>query len=116
MSCPAPRWGTPRRLLRPTRGALLAQIAALLGWELHDWQQLAADVSLEYDPMTRTPAYGVVGIAVARQNGKTTLVCARIALQLIVPGANRRLHRAGPQPRPVQVAGACRLAHGNAVR
>jgi phage terminase large subunit-like protein len=66
---------------------LLAAVAHLLGWELHGWQQHAADVSLEYDPISRTPAYGIVGISVARQNGKTTLVCARIAMQLIVPNA-----------------------------
>ncbi len=87
MSCPAPRWGTPRRELRPTRGPLLAQIASVLGWDLHDWQRHAADVSMEYDPLTRVPCYRLVGIGLARQNGKTTLVCARIALALVLPKA-----------------------------
>jgi phage terminase large subunit-like protein len=73
--------------MRPTRGALLSRIAELLGWELWDWQQLVADVALEYDALTRVPSYRTVGVSVARQNGKTTLVCARIAMQLIVPYA-----------------------------
>lgn len=61
-------------------------MAELLGWSLHPWQRHAGDVALEYDRATRTPSYRTVGVSVARQNGKTTLVCARIALQLIVPG------------------------------
>ena len=82
---PLPRYGTPRRLERPTRGPLLGQVAALLGWALFPWQALGGAVALEYDRATRVPHYRTVGISVARQNGKTTLVVARIAMQLIVP-------------------------------
>jgi hypothetical protein len=56
----------------------------MLGWEYFPWQRSAADVAGEYDLVTRLPFYRTVGIGVARQNGKTTLVCVRIARQLIV--------------------------------
>jgi hypothetical protein len=80
-----PRWATPRRPDRPSRGALDRQVAALLGWKFFPWQTAAADVAGEYDPATKIPAYRTVGIAVSRQNGKTTLMCSRIARQLIPP-------------------------------
>lgn len=80
-----PRWGTPRRLERPTRGGLDRQVAALLGWSFFPWQGHAADVAGEYHPDSKAPAYRTVGISVSRQNGKTTLICARIARQLIPP-------------------------------
>jgi hypothetical protein len=79
-----PRYGTPRRD-RPTRGRLVAEVARLLGWELFPWQRHAAEVALEYDPVSGVTAYRTVGLGVARQNGKTTLVLSRIASQLIVP-------------------------------
>lgn len=60
-------------------------MARLLGWELFPWQEHAADVAGEYDPVTKLPAHRSVGVAVARQNGKTTLMLARIARQLIPP-------------------------------
>jgi hypothetical protein len=81
----APRWGTPRHPERPTRGPLDRQVAKLLGWDLFPWQKHAADVAGEYDPVTKLPAYRTVGVGVSRQNGKTTLICARIARQLIPP-------------------------------
>lgn len=84
-SSPLPRYGTPRRTVRPTRGKLLGDIAELLGWHLFPWQRHVADVAMEYDPTSRVPAYRTVGVGVARQNGKTTLMLVRIALQLIVP-------------------------------
>jgi hypothetical protein len=80
-----PRWGTPRRIEHPTRGGLDRQVAALLGWSFFPWQAHAADVAGEYRPDTKVPVYRTVGIGVARQNGKTTLMCARIARQLIAP-------------------------------
>jgi len=80
-----PRWGTARRLDRPTRGGLDRQVARLLGWELFPWQALVADVAGEFDPVSKLPAYRSVGVGVSRQNGKTTLICARIARQLIPP-------------------------------
>jgi hypothetical protein len=81
---PPPRYGTPRSA-RPTRGGLDRQVAALLGWQLFPWQTLVADVAGEYDPVTKVPSYRTAGVGVARQNGKTTLVCSRIARQLIPP-------------------------------
>jgi hypothetical protein len=80
-----PRYGTPRRGDRPSRGGLLREVAGLIGWRLHPWQAHAADVALEYDSSSRQWLYRTVGVSVARQNGKTTLVCARVAMQLIMP-------------------------------
>jgi phage terminase large subunit-like protein len=57
----------------------------LLGWTFFPWQNLVADVAGEYDPITKLPFYRTVGISVSRQNGKTTLICTRIARQLIAP-------------------------------
>lgn len=82
---PRPRFATPRRPDTPTRGHLLAQVGKLIGFDLFPWQQHAGDVSLQYDPITRQPLYRTVGVSVARQNGKTTLVCARVAMQLLLP-------------------------------
>jgi hypothetical protein len=82
---PLPRWGTPRNPQRPSRGNLDRQVAGLLGWKLFPWQQHAVDVAGEYDPISKMPYYRTVGVGVSRQNGKTTVVCARIARQLIVP-------------------------------
>ena len=79
-----PRWGTRRRPERPTRGGIDARVAEMLGWEYFPWQRDAADVAGEYDYVTRLPFYRTIGVGVARQNGKTTLVCVRIARQLIV--------------------------------
>lgn len=80
-----PRWATRRRSGRPTRGGLDREVAALLGWSFFGWQAALADVAGEYDRATRLPIYRTVGCAVARQNGKTTLICSRIARQLIAP-------------------------------
>jgi hypothetical protein len=80
-----PRWGTARNLSHPTRGGLDRQVARLLGWQFFPWQDAAADVAGEYHPESKVPVYRTVGIGVSRQNGKTTLVCARIARQLIPP-------------------------------
>lgn len=78
---PEPRWGTPRRLDRDTRGPLLARVAQLLGWQLHPWQQHVADVALEVHA-SGLPYYRTVGLSVARQNGKTLLLLARVAMEL----------------------------------
>ena len=60
-------------------------MANLIGWRYFPWQVAAADVAGEYDPKTKIPHYRTVGISVARQDGKTTLICSRIARQLIPP-------------------------------
>jgi len=80
-----PRWGTARQLNRPTRGPLDKQVAHLLGWEFFPWQCYVCDVAGEYDPSNKIPSYRTVGVGVARQNGKTTMVATRIARQLIAP-------------------------------
>ena len=58
-------------------------MAKLLGWQLFPWQTHVADVAGEYHLDSKVPCYRTVGVGVARQNGKTTLICARIARQLI---------------------------------
>jgi phage terminase large subunit-like protein len=70
-----PRWATPRTD-RPTRGHRLGPISAVLGQPFHPWQQLVADVALEYDPETGLLAYPLVIVTISRQTGKTTLVFA----------------------------------------
>lgn len=87
-ACPAPepRWGTPRRPARTSRGLVLVKAAALLGWQFHPWQAYVADVSLEVHA-SGVPYYRTVGISIARQNGKTLLILARIAMELL--GRNR---------------------------
>jgi hypothetical protein len=57
----------------------------LLGWAFFPWQVYVSDVAGEYHPKTKIPYFRTVGVGVARQNGKTTLVCARVARQLIAP-------------------------------
>jgi hypothetical protein len=59
----------------------------MLGWRLFPWQDEVVDVSGEYHPQTKIPLYRTVGVSVSRQNGKTTLVCSRIARGLIQPRA-----------------------------
>jgi hypothetical protein len=56
------------------------------------WQQAAADVALEYDPVTGLLRYDEVDITVPRQSGKTTLTLAKKVHRLTVMA--RRL---GPQ-------------------
>ena len=79
------RYATGLRTDTPSRGHLLASTAGLLGFNLFEWQRQAGDTALQFDPITGLPLYRTVGLGVARQNGKTTLVCARIALQLLAP-------------------------------
>ena len=59
----------------------------MLGWQFFPWQELVADVAGEYHPQTKNPIYRTVGVSVSRQNGKTTLMCSRIARGLIQPRA-----------------------------
>jgi len=77
-----PRWGSKRSTL-PTHGDLDAQVAGMLGWEFFQWQEDAANVAGEYDPDTGRPRFRTVGLSVARQNGKTTLVLVRVGRALL---------------------------------
>ena len=51
-------------------------LSKALGAPLMPWQQLIADVGLEYDPASGLPAYREVVVTVPRQSGKTTLCLA----------------------------------------
>ena len=77
-----PRWGTPRRAERASRGLVLVRTGALLGWTFHPWQRYVADTALEVHA-SGLPYYRTVGISLARQNGKTLLVIARVAMELL---------------------------------
>jgi hypothetical protein len=79
---PAPRWCSTRTDW-PTHGVTDAQVAQMLGWELFAWQHDAADLAGEYHPTSGRPRFRTVGVSVARQNGKTTLVLVRIGRQLL---------------------------------
>lgn len=63
----------------------MADVASVQGWGFHPWQADTMDVAMEYHPRTRLPFYSTVAISVARQNGKTVLVLARVGAQLIIP-------------------------------
>lgn len=75
LSCP-PRWSTPRRTDRPTRGGRVGRVATELGSPFMPWQQLVADVAGEIDPATGLLVYRRVVLTVPRQSGKTTEVLA----------------------------------------
>ena len=77
-----PRWASPRTDW-PTHGTTDAKVANMLGYELFGWQKESADVAGEYNPITLRPRFRTVGVSVARQNGKTKLVLARVARQLL---------------------------------
>ena len=55
----------------------------MLGWELFAWEREAVDLAGEYDALTLRPRFRTVGMSVARQNGKTTVVLVRIGRQLL---------------------------------
>ena len=55
----------------------------MLGWSLFRWQDEAAMLAGEYDPVSGRPRFRTVGLSVARQNGKTTLVLVRVARALL---------------------------------
>lgn len=67
-----PRWATPRREDRRSRGGEVGAVARLLGQPLMPWQQMVADVGLEVDADGR-PFWREVIITVPRQSGKSTL-------------------------------------------
>ena len=77
-----PRWATTRNPDRISHGPALQEIAEHLGFELFEWQKIVADTALELDHANNY-AYRTVGCTVGRQNGKTTLLVFRIALELL---------------------------------
>lgn len=78
MSICQPRYATRRRYPeRQTFGPRLGRVAERLGTPLMDWQQLVADVGLEYTVTAGglvVMSYREVIVTIPRQNGKTTLV------------------------------------------
>lgn len=65
-------YATPRDPSRATRGAKIADLARLLGWEPMPWQQHVWDVATEVDERGNY-VYEKVFVTVPRQSGKTTL-------------------------------------------
>lgn len=80
-----PRWCSQRSSW-PTHGHLDVQVAQLLGWDLFYWQVEASMLAGEYEPLSMRPRFRTVGASVARQNGKTSWILARIARQLLPSG------------------------------
>ncbi|CAB4174256.1 COG4626 Phage terminase-like protein, large subunit [uncultured Caudovirales phage] len=76
-----PRWATKRNGRRPSKGEALARIAQQMGYELFPWQRQVADVALE--TVKGDYCYRTIGVGVGRQNGKSTLISARIAMEAL---------------------------------
>jgi phage terminase large subunit-like protein len=79
----APRWASKRNKKLKTRGDELARLAEAMGFSLFPWQKYVVDVAMEL--LKETYKYRTVGVAVGRQNGKSSLVAARIAYEAIFP-------------------------------
>jgi len=79
-----PRWATKRNPDRVSHGPALERVANNLGFDLFEWQKQVADTALELDK-DGNYHYRTVGATVGRQNGKTTLLVFRIALELLKP-------------------------------
>lgn len=65
-------YATPRNPARASKGAQIASIARMLGWEPMPWQQYVWDVATEVDEHGNF-VYEKVFVTVPRQSGKTTL-------------------------------------------
>ena len=79
------RYATQRNPKRKTQGPMLQRVAENLGFELFEWQKEVANTALELDDNGNF-FYRTCGATVGRQNGKTTLLVFRIALELLKPG------------------------------
>lgn len=80
-----PRIATPARSTS-TRGPAADAIAKLGGLDLMPWQRLVLDRALEKDLDGSGWTHTEIGVIVARGNGKTKLLAARIAYGLLVEG------------------------------
>lgn len=91
-----PRIWTPRDpQLFKSQGEKLQRVASLAGIDLDEWQILTTDVALEVDPATGKWVHRTVTVLVARQNGKTVILEARILFGLFaVPDEKLILHTA----------------------
>ena len=90
---PVPRLWTPRDPDLATRGPLMAAIAELAGIPLIEWQTTVADMALEIDDAGRW-RHPLVVLMVARQNGKTRMLAARILTALFALDERLILHTA----------------------
>jgi hypothetical protein len=86
VTCPPALHATPAAATASSRGPQLARVAELLGFDLFGWQRQVADVALEIDDTTGVYRRRTVGVSVGRQNGKTLLLTARVALELLSGG------------------------------
>jgi hypothetical protein len=89
---PTPRIGTPRRVDRPTKARYAEAVASVVGRPLLGWQSHALAVGLE--TVDGRWAYPDVGVAVARQNGKTGGILEIRALTGLLVFGERILHSA----------------------
>jgi hypothetical protein len=80
-----PRWCS-KPSSWPSHGHLDIQVAQMLGWDFFRWQVEASILAGEYEPVSMRPRFRTVGTSVARQNGKTSWILARIARQLLPAG------------------------------
>jgi len=86
-----PRWMTPRRPERPTRGPVIAKVAEMLGFPLKLWQRAVADVIGEYDPVTGLHYYSTVIITGPRQIGKTSIFLPIAVARCLFYGPNQQV-------------------------
>lgn len=91
---PEPQWGTPRNPQRETLGPEVANVAALLGWDLMPWQRLVLDVGCEIDPHSGTFWYRDVRSLVPRQSGKTTIMVSKSTHRALTEPRSRVLYTA----------------------
>lgn len=82
---PEPRWASVRNKRLKTRGQDLASLAEAMGFTLFGWQRYVVDTAMEYRKDGRQYEYRTIGVAVGRQNGKSSLVATRIAYEAIWP-------------------------------
>lgn len=80
-----PRWCS-KPSSWPSHGHLDIQVAQMLGWDFFRWQEEASILAGEYEPLSKRPRFRTVGASVARQNGKTSWILARIARQMLPAG------------------------------
>lgn len=86
-ACPPPRFGSGRRLDRPTHGVAVATVAGRLGLELLPWQAAVVDTALEHEAGRFT--YRDVVVTVPRQSGKTTLIVAVMVWRMLAAPGQR---------------------------
>jgi len=82
---PEPRWASVRNKRLKTRGQDLASLAEAMGFTLFGWQRYVVDTAMEYRKDGSQYEYRTIGVAVGRQNGKSSLIATRIAYEAIWP-------------------------------